>query len=366
VTVGYYAPLPPARTGVAHYAAALLETLRKHVSITVNRPGDINLYHIGNNSLHGEIYRRALEIPGVVILHDAVLHHLLLGMLSEEEYVAEFVYNYGAWWADAARKLWRERARSAADPRYFQRPLLKRIAGRSRAVIVHNPGAAEMVRRHAPETPVYEVPHLYQPKPAPPWSEIYEFRSRFGIAPGAFLFGVFGHLRESKRLWPVFEALKPVRGAELLLAGDFASSDLKHAVEIELQSRSSVHWTRYLSEAEFELCAHAVEACINLKHPAAGETSGIAIRLMGAGKPVLLTACVENSRFPDDACIRVDSGPAEASMLAEFMTWLAANPVRAREIGRRAREYVLANHDVELSAKAIHEAVCTAAGVAAR
>ena len=38
-----------------------------------------------------------------------------------------------------AENLWSERARSAADRRYFEYPMLRRIVERSRAVIVHNP-----------------------------------------------------------------------------------------------------------------------------------------------------------------------------------------------------------------------------------
>src|SRR4029078_8378056 len=78
VTAGFYSPLPPARTGVADYSATLLGAMRKHGEVLVNpeRAGTA-LYHLGNNSLHAAIYRRAIEQPGVVVLHDAVLHHFL-------------------------------------------------------------------------------------------------------------------------------------------------------------------------------------------------------------------------------------------------------------------------------------------------
>ena len=59
--VAYHAPLPPARTGVADYAAALLAALRRHGSVELHaRHSDIALYHLGNNQLHREIYRRCL------------------------------------------------------------------------------------------------------------------------------------------------------------------------------------------------------------------------------------------------------------------------------------------------------------------
>ena len=55
----------------------------------------------------------------------------------------------------------------------------------------------------------------------------------------------------------------------------------------------------YTPERDFWLHAAAVDACINLRYPAAGETSGITIRLMGIAKPVLMSAALENAGFPE-------------------------------------------------------------------
>ena len=129
MTAGFFSPLPPARTGVADYAAALLAELRRHGRVEVAPArSDAALYHLGNNGLHAAIYRLAMEKPGVVVLHDAVLNHFLLGQLSEAEYVDEFVHNYGEWNRGFARELWKGRANSAADERYFRYAMLKRVA----------------------------------------------------------------------------------------------------------------------------------------------------------------------------------------------------------------------------------------------
>ena len=110
---GFFSPLPPERTGVADYAAALLAELRNHGPVEVAPTRcDAALYHLGNNPLHAGIYRRALAHPGVVVLHDAVLQHFLLGQLGETAYVEEFVYNYGEWNRGLGRELWRGRAGS--------------------------------------------------------------------------------------------------------------------------------------------------------------------------------------------------------------------------------------------------------------
>ena len=355
VTVGFYAPLPPARTGVADYAAALLAELRKHGRVEVAPSTcDVALYHLGNNALHGEIYQRALAVPGVVVLHDAVLHHFLLGRLDEAAYMDEFVYNYGEWNRGLTRELWRGRASSATDRRYFDYPMLRRIVERSRAVVVHNPAAARVVREHAPQARVVEIPHLYvAPRDLPGVAEALRWRQRWGVDPASFLFGVFGYLRESKRLISVLEAFREVHDDNprtvLLIAGQFVSTDLERAVE-PLLTGAGVMRRPHLEEREFWLAAGAVDACINLRYPAAGETSGIAVRLMGLGKPVMLTESLECSRFPEDACIRIASGAAERDSLREHMALVASMPEVAAAIGERAAAYIRARHGVEQAA----------------
>ncbi len=200
------------RSGVADYAAALLAEMRRQGTVEAGaKQCDIALYHLGNNRLHAEFYRRALERPGVAVLHDAVLHHFLLGQLSEPEYLDEFVHNYGEWNRGLARELWRGRAGSGSDDRYFRYPMLKRVAERSLAVIVHNPAAAAPCANTRPATSVHEIPHLFAAPALPGEAEVLRYRASLGLEPGAFVFGVFGYLRESKRLFSVLEAFDKVR-----------------------------------------------------------------------------------------------------------------------------------------------------------
>ncbi len=352
MTVGFFSPMPPARTGVADYAAALAAELRTRVDV---RPRDaragVCLYHLGNNGLHRTIYEQALARPGLAVLHDAVLHHFFLGSLGEVEYVREFVYNYGAWSEDLARRLWRRRKHSAIESIYFAYPMLKRIAETSLGVVVHNPAAAAMVRAHAPAARVYEIPHLTFATPVVEEWRTARLRARLGIPQAAFLFGVFGYLRPSKRIAAVLRAFDRVRGgchAALLVAGRFVSADLERALE-PLARAPGVVRVGHLEGADFPLHAALADACINLRYPAAGETSGIAIRLMQLGRPVILTAGEEIARIPAAACVRVDRGETEEDTLAAAMLWLARHPSEARGIGRRAAAYV---SDVHAPARA--------------
>jgi glycosyltransferase involved in cell wall biosynthesis len=199
---------------------------------------------------------------------------------------------------------------------------------------------------------VVEIPHLFAPpRELPGGAEAMRWRQALGVDPAAFLFGVFGYLRESKRLVTVLDAFADVHGAmprtALLVAGQFVSTDLERAAE-PLLAGAGVVRCPHLEEREFWLAAEAVDACINLRYPAAGETSGIAVRLMGIGKPVLMTDSPECSRFPEDACLRIAAGAAERDSLREHMLLLAGMPEVAGAIGERGAAHIRAHHALQL------------------
>jgi glycosyltransferase involved in cell wall biosynthesis len=354
---GFFSPLPPAQSGVADYAAALLPALRRFGAVEVAPDAyDIGLYQLGNNQLHREIYQRALARPGVAVLHDAVLQHFFLGSLSESEYIDEFAYNYGDWSRSEAQALWNARSGSSQDPRYFARPMLKRIAETSRAVIVHNPGAAALVREHTPGANVIQIPLFFAPPKRVDEASVLEFRT-----PIRYLFGVFGYLRESKRLITTLRAfarlhhVRPETG--LLVAGEIHSSDLARAAAPWLNA-NGIRRLGHMSEAEFALASEAADCCINLRYPSAGETSAIAVRLMGMGKPVILTEGMENAGIPVEAFLGVQPGAAEEEHLFQTMALLAEFPETGREIGRRASRYLLRYHSLEAAAEQYWGILC--------
>jgi glycosyltransferase involved in cell wall biosynthesis len=356
LTDWYHAPPPGTRSGVADYAATLRCALAE---FGIPR---VDLYHLGNNALHAAIYRAALVKPGVIVLHDTVLHHFLLGQLSREAYVDEFVYNYGEWRRDIAEELWAGRGSSGVDPRYFQFPMLKRITERARAIITHNEGAAAMARAHAPAgTAIHVIPHFFKPVPVPDHAETARFRESLGISQGATLFGIFGYLRETKRVVPSIQAFRRLNAVRpetaLLLAGDAVSADLRRLLDFEAD-HPAIYRLPHMSESHLQTASAAVDCCINLRYPAAGETSGIAMRLMGIGKPVILTSGPENAGIPIGACLPVSHGVAETAELFDHMGMVAEFPQIAREIGLQARQHILTRHSLETVAREYWQVMC--------
>jgi len=358
VKLGFISPLPPAASGVADYAAGLLAELRRHAQVDVAeapRPGyDAWIYQLGNNPLHLAAYRAALAEPGITVLHDAVLHHLLLGSLAEREYVEEFAYNYGEWMRDLGGDLWQGRSRSGADARYFQYPMIRRVVERSRAVVVHNPGARRIVEAAVPGARVVEIPHYFVPPRLP--GAARETRYRLGIATTDVVIGVFGYLREPKRIRSVLRALDAVPRSRLLLVGRFVSEDMERALQPALGDPRVVRLGR-VPEEEFWRLAEITDICVNLRHPTAGETSGIGIKMMGIGQPVVVTDCAENAGFPDCTVMRVDPGEPEVEMLAHYLRLLAESPEMRREVGRLAAAHIAAHHTLERTASSYVDVV---------
>ena len=87
--VAIFSPMPPERSGIADYSALLLpgaagalrgrrREARREAAAARHGP---RVYHVGNNpDAHGWIVDALRRTPGVVVLHDFVLHHLVAGV----------------------------------------------------------------------------------------------------------------------------------------------------------------------------------------------------------------------------------------------------------------------------------------------
>src|ERR1044072_4903027 len=102
--VAFFSPLPPARSGIADYSEALIEQLRHRIDLQVftsasTFDADIAVYQIGNNGFHGFVYETALKHPGVVVLHESNLHHLIADITIRrgdwDAYINECEYDGG-------------------------------------------------------------------------------------------------------------------------------------------------------------------------------------------------------------------------------------------------------------------------------
>ena len=363
--VAYYSPMPPSRSGVADYSELLLPALRERIEEVVlarrgkRRPeADVSLYHIGNDpDAHGWIVDALREKPGVVVLHEYVLHHLISGItlgrgdargyfdaMERELGVIGRLIALGV--ADNSLPLLWE-----TQPERF--PLAGTVLDLAEGVIVHSAFVEARVRDAGYTGPVWRIPHPVWPsQPVAP-----------ADVRGEPLVGCFGNLNINKRIPQLLEAFALLREewpeARLVLAGAAAERfDLDRRLE-RAGLGEAVHREEYVPEGRMWSLMAACDVLVNLRSPTMGETSGATLRGLSLGKPMLVSDVGWFAELPDGVALKIPVDEFEVPTIAAAL-WLAAN--RAADIGRAAQEYVWREHDLARAADGYTRALEQAAG----
>src|SRR5919108_5339339 len=112
MSIAWFSPLPPIRSGVAAYSAELLPHLER--TLTIDRfdeprahdfvwkhrraPYDLVVYQLGNAPCHDYVWAYLAAYPGLVVLHDARLHHArarcLLSAKRSDDYRRELRFDH--------------------------------------------------------------------------------------------------------------------------------------------------------------------------------------------------------------------------------------------------------------------------------
>jgi len=363
VRVAYYSPLPPERSGIADYSALLLPALSRLVEVEVVRRGktrpvaaDVALYHVGNDpEAHGWIVEALRRRPGVVVLHDFVLHHLVAGLTIGHKdgpgYLAAMERDAGVAGRLLGHGVLDGRVAPIWETRPDEFPLVGEILSQATGLIVHSRYVEQRVHDNGYHGPVWRIPH-------PAW-----LVDDVVPAPieGRPLFGCFGHLNASKRIPQLLEAFALVRArhpnATLLLVGSasprFDASRLVGA---------GVERIDYVGEERLWSLIAACDACISLRAPTMGETSGSVIRALALGRPLVVSDLGWFSELPDEVALKVPVDEEEVASLATALELLASSEATQRAMSDAARAYARDEHDLGRAAERYAAALEEAAG----
>lgn len=360
-------PLPPAPSGVADYSAALLTHLAElaeiavavaddaalppldcplfrasELSPAVRARFDLPVFHVGNHRLHAFELPLLAEWPGLVVLHDAVLHHLYADLLLGRRRAAAYLREV-AFAAPGAVPRATATATSMSQPAWFEQPALGRVLANARGVIVHSRHALDAVRRAGVSTPARLVHHAVATPPAPP--AVAEMarsaRERHGLAPGAFVVGTFGGLTREKRVGSVVAAFERLGvldlSVRLIMAGE-AAPDVRIPPEAIATGR--------LPLDELEALIAACDVVVQLRWPTAGEASGVTLRAMRLGRATIVADCGWFAELPDDAVAKIPADVPEdvqAELLADQLIRLAGDPAERARLSSGALDFARAS-----------------------
>jgi glycosyltransferase involved in cell wall biosynthesis/SAM-dependent methyltransferase len=365
VRLGFFSPLPPARSGIADYAQTLLDHLRPLAEVEVfdgRRPAheaaacDALLFQVGNNGWHADAYRSALSLAGappprLVVMHEANLHHLLADMTIKagdwDAYLRECEYEGGPAALAHARRV----RNGETGPDYDGLPMVRRLLEAASGVIVHSRYLADQIRRYGFAGPVACIPHgAWLPRESG-----QAHRHALGLDPATPLVGIFGFLKPYKR---IAESLRAFRRlvrlnprVRMILVGEEHPDFPVRALIQSLELTPYVRLAGFAPLKDFEGYLAACDVVLNLRYPTVGETSGSLLRALGLGKAVLVSEVGSFAELPDDICLKVPVGAGEEDLIFEYLNLLTSRLDLARTLGAAARRYVARECNWDLAAR---------------
>ena len=371
--VAYYSPLPPERTGISDYSALLLPALRERLDVTVvdrtqrsPRDVDVRVYHVGNNpDFHGWILDKLRRRPGVVVLHEFVLHHLVAGLTLGRRDVAGYLRAMERDAGLVGRLLALGVVDGCVSPLWTTRPedfpLAREVLdlAEDHGLVVHSRYVEDRARAAGFRGPVWRVP--MPAWPAPPTAP--------AVVAGSPVIGTFGFLNANKRIPQLLHAFSALRDAHpdarLLLVGPEAPGLHLDERVAELGLADAVERHGYVDEDRFWALLAACDVCVSLRWPTMGETSAGVLRMLSLAKPIVVSDVDAFRELPDDVAVKVAPDERERETLAAALLAVFADDARRGAMSANARAYATTEHALERTADLYAAALEEAAGGAA-
>jgi glycosyltransferase involved in cell wall biosynthesis/SAM-dependent methyltransferase len=347
--IAFFSPLPPAKSGIADYSAALLDPMQRLAEIETfsEKPAsfdpkryDAILYQLGNNPYHTFAYEVAMQHPGFIALHEANLHHLLADLTIRrgdwDAYLREVEINGGEEALAYAKRYVRTLERGPD----YDIPMLKSLLARSQGAVVLSDAVGNVLREQGFAGPIAKVMHGA-------WLESADrmaYRAKLGLTETTPLIGIFGFLKPYKR---IAESLRAFRrlvrvqpDARLVLVGEVHPELPLASMITSLGLSAHVRHIDFAPIEDFNGYIAACDIVLNLRYPTVGESSGTLLRALGMGKAVVVSDVGSFREYPDEICLKAPVDSSEEDHLFEYLNLLVSRPEVAQGMGARAREWV--------------------------
>jgi glycosyltransferase involved in cell wall biosynthesis len=309
--VAWFSPFPPVRSGVAAYSAEVVPLLRHDHAVdcfldsTVDgdgaynahdfvwrqrrEPYDLVVYQLGNAPCHDYMWAYMVKYPGLVVLHDAKLHHARArGLLSADradDYRAEFHFDH----PDATRDFAEYAVEGLGGSVYYFWAMLRVVMISARMVANHNPRVAASLRDEYPDSAV-ELIRMGVPRSEGAAAGARpRVRRALAIPDAATVFVAFGNITAEKRIAAILRSLHTLLDegvpAYLLLVGNDDGRTLGPDTAVS----DRVRVTGYVENEAIAAYLAAADVCLCLRWPTALETSASWLRCLAAGRATVIT-----------------------------------------------------------------------------
>lgn len=375
--LAYVSPLPPERSGISDYSAELLRVLcdwytvdvvvvqaevtdpwvRTHCTVRdvaqfrANRDTyDHVLYHFGNSHFHQHMFDLLEEIPGVVVLHDFYLSHILahLDLSGEQPHIWTRALQASHGYPATHHRFTTAQPEDAiwAYPANLQ--VLQSAVG----VIVHGESSRVLADRWyglGSSGDWAVIPMLRAPAQT---RDRAAARRRLGVAEDAFLicsFGLLGPNKLNARLLDAFLASPLVQDsdAHLVFVGENHKGDYGKELEATIAASGiagRIGITGWADEETFRAYLAAADVAVQLRTLSRGETSAAVLDCMRYGLATVVNAHGSMADLDPEGVWMVPDDFSNEELAGALAT-LWADAARRQALGARALEIVRTRHD---------------------
>ena len=370
--------MPPVRSGISDYSLELCSRLSEEVELDVyvdnykpapslegrvrfypagefvwrnlQSPYHINIYQMGNSTYHDYIYPFVFQYPGILVLHDYILHHSRFEMLCEAgrvfDYIAEMEYCHLPKGFLIAKMVLHQLGSRLL---LFTFPLNKLPIEASLMTAVHCPYVKEMILQENPSATVVEV-SMGVPLVETDPQLISALKKKHQIGENHLILGSFGMVTREKGMVSILKVFKRIAAefpqVRYLIVGQRSEELDINQLCRELGLSQRVIITGFVTREEFFNYIAITHIGINLRYPTARETSATLLRIMAMGKPVLTSDLLHLNDLPSDIVIKIPLiGYEEA--LYHSLRRLIKEPQLREKLGSRGLRFIREKHSLE-------------------
>lgn len=382
--IAYFSPLSPDASGIADFAEELLPELRKHMEVDlfcrilpeketitnnfkIYKLDDIEnrelresydhlVYQAGNNvRFHGELLEKFKKYPGILEIHDFAMHHYLAESTfvkgDYQGYVETMAYCHSKRGEMTARKYLAGEARAPWENDALRYSVNKYLVDKATAVITHSDMAKQMIKAVSPDKKIINIP-LHTPDIVEnPEEYRKECRKLLGIKENLLVLGSFGYATRAKRIMEIIEALAMYKEQGGLpfhyyIVGQVEDLDIGKKVR-QLGIQSQVTVTGFTDLEKFKQYMGACDICFNLRYPTQGESSASLHRILGMGKPVIVSRIGSFEEYPDEIVRKICHSHNEVNEILDAVRDMAKDREELKKRGEAAISFAGENCDLK-------------------
>ena len=385
--VGYCSPFNPMKSGISDFSEELVFALKKYIEVVIFSPVvpvnekilntfevhqlseldsdelrgtlDLIVYHIGNNiNYHGAIVEMLEKYPGVIELHELGLHHLAaartLEQYGQKSYLEMVRYCHGKRGENIAQSFFQGKTGAPWNDHALDMCMARPYIEQASGVIVHAEMLKQMVLGIRNNVPIVNIILHSTDIVGNPDSFRMVCRRKLNIPSDHLVIGSFGFATSAKRILPTLNALADLKHTvpdfTYFLVGE-VESNIKIKEELEARSlEKNVIITGFASLEDFKLYMGACDFCINLRYPTQGESSASLHRMLGMGKPAIVTDIGTFSDYPDNVVLKVRYDHHEVKDIYDAIMLLSTQKNELKKRSEAALEFAKEHCNLEKNA----------------